>query len=182
MELLLDKTNCPKDEAVSCIVSCIRDAVYHMTGIHGYGKIITEGVLRPNDGTLPSSFETSEACNCRQLNGVSLWDFERPDDSIVYDSDSLWKCETVLLRYRPSIFLGFQREALDSKLLYYQQIKERCGYGGIIPYVEVCHVGEIQVELVTSIVVASFHDGDLMIRRKSGYLLTDEDLDLRTLT
>lgn len=176
MEILLDKTACSRFEAARLAIGYIRDAVYQMTSLQGYRRIARDGLIRPNDGTYDSSFDNSEVCNCRGLNAISLWDFELPSDSIVYDDLSLEKCETVLLIHRPGVFLGFRRDVLKADLLYYEEIKSRCGYGGIIPHVEVCHVGEIRLNSAARIVVVDHYDGRLLIKRKSGYLLTDGEL------
>jgi hypothetical protein len=170
MDLVLDRPCRSRLKAAKLMIGQLRDALYHMTSLKGLEGITQEGRIRPNDGTRDFSFPQSDRSNCFELKGVSLWDFELPSEEIIYDGFSLDKCETVLLRHEPAVFIGLPRSLLAPKLCYYKEIKERIGYGGIIPYgVEVCHIGEIQIDLATHVVVTSLSNDRLRIQRNQGW-------------
>jgi hypothetical protein len=176
MEKVLEQTVCHGFDAALLVIKNIGDMLYHMTSVQGYRSIAQEGFIRPNDGAYASSFTNSELCNCRELKAVSLWDLEHWSDALVLDDTLPYKCDIVLLIHRPAVFIGFARIDLKENVLYYDEIKRRCGLGGIIPKVEACHVGEIRLNKAAQVVLVDYHENRLSIRRKSGHRLTDEDL------
>jgi hypothetical protein len=56
-----------------------------------------------------------------------------------------------MFRHQPTIFLGMELGPLAPHLLFYPELKRRRGLGGIIPRIEVCHVGNIPFRLVQKI-------------------------------
>lgn len=152
-----------------------------MTSVPNYRLIVSSGIIRYNDGELPFSFEASQLSNCYDLRAVSLFDFETPSAEIIFDSLSQMKWEPVLFRHRPAILLGFRRTDLPGQLIEYAESKQRCGPGGIIPHMEVCHVGTIPASAAFQTVVAArsdtvdFHT-DYTFERYDGFQIPDNDL------
>ena len=177
MRLLLDRAECSRSVGARLIIDHLSGALYHMTSLQGYQGIVRDLVLRPNDGT-GFSFPESKLSNCYELKAVSLWDFELPSPTVTFDDLLLRKCESVLLRHQPAIFIGFSRDRLMPNLKYYAEIKRVCGLGGIVPGVEVCHVGQIRLDLAMHIVATSLQNGRLRIQRKQGWAISDEELEL----
>jgi hypothetical protein len=149
-----------------------------MTSLEGYQGIARcRAVFPSNEGT-DFSFTESKLSNCYELKAVSLWDFELPSPTVTFDDLLLRKCETVLLRHQPAIFIGFARDRLMPNLKYYEEIKRVCGLGGIVPGVEVCHVGQIRLDLAMHIVATSLQNGRLRIQRKQGWAISEKELEL----
>jgi hypothetical protein len=147
-----------------------------MTSAVGYEAITRDKKIYPNNGRTAFSFPESELSNCYELGGVSLWDFQLPSESVIYDRLSVLKRQTVLLHHQPAVFLGFERQALTANLLYYDEIKRRCGFGGIVPDVELCHIGEIRLDLATHILVTTHEDHRLKMWKTLGYQLSPDAL------
>jgi hypothetical protein len=63
----------------------------------------------------------------------------------------LEKWPEVMFRHRPTVFLGMELASIAVNLLFYPEVKRRRGLGGIIPRIEVCHVGDIPVGLVRKV-------------------------------
>jgi hypothetical protein len=79
----------------------------------------------------------------------------RDTDLIGEDLLLLDKWPEVMFRHSPTIFLGIELKSIASNLLFYPELKHRRGLGGIIPRIEVCHVGDIPFCLVKKIGVWS---------------------------
>lgn len=148
-----------------------------MTSLQGFQGITRDGVIRPNDGTSDFSFPQSDRSNCFELGAVSLWDFQLPNELVIYDELTLEKCEIVLLHHQPAVCIGFPRNRLAPKICYYKEIKERLGCGGIIPKVEVCHIGEIRIDFATHLVITRLHNGRLRIHKNEGWRLPSQELN-----
>ena len=56
-----------------------------------------------------------------------------------------------MFHHTPTIFLGVELASVASNLLFYPALKQRCGFGGIIPRIEVCHIGDIPFRLIKRI-------------------------------
>src|ERR1043166_2706989 len=125
------------------LIDTLRTGVHHATSLSGYRQIISSAAIRHNDGSFDFSFGESRLSNCYDLSAISLFDFETPSIEFIFDTISQMKWEAVLFRHRPVILLGIRRSDLPGQLIEYAEAKRRCGLGGIIPHIEVCHVGEI---------------------------------------
>ena len=79
----------------------------------------------------------------------------RDKDLIGEDLLLLDKWPEVMFRHRPTIFLGIELGSVASNLLFYPELKRRRGLGGIIPRIEVCHVGDIPFQIVKKLVSAA---------------------------
>ena len=159
----------------------MRVGVHHGTSIDNYRLILSSGGIQWNAGEFPSSFPQSSRSNCYELHAISLFDFETPSTENIFDTLSQMKWETVLFRYRPAILLGIRREDLPGKLIQYAEAKRRCGLGGIIPHIEVCHIGTIPISAVFQTIVACRSDTvdyhtDYRFRRYDGFRIPESDL------
>lgn len=76
-----------------------------------------------------------------------------------------------------TVLIGFHREKLPGRIIYYEEAKQRCGHGGIIPSVEICHEGPIPVVLAFRCIVAS-RSPTFAFRTYSGYQIPDDDLPI----
>jgi hypothetical protein len=177
MEIVLDRLCYSGIEAAKLIIDHLRDALYHMTSLKAFQGITQYGAIRPNDGTADFSFLQSDRSNCFDLKAVSLWDFESPGEDVIYNDLTLDKCSTVLLHHQPAVFIGFHQDRLAPNLCYYSEIKQRLGYGGIIPRVEVCHIGAIRLALATHVVVTRLHNDRLRIQNNQGWPLSTQELN-----
>lgn len=139
---------------IEALIEALRIGVHHATSLSNYSQIISSGKIRFNDGSLPFSFENSGRCNCFDLKAVSLFDFESPSSECIFDDITRMKWESVLFRHNPSILLGFRRDELPGEIIYYGKAKRLCGLGGIIPGIEICHVGDIPLAAVRWTIVA----------------------------
>ena len=167
--------------SLESLIDTLRIGVYHATSVVNYRLIVSSGGIRYNDGELPFSFGESRLSNCFDLNAVSLFDFETPTIETIFDTISHMKWEPVLFRHRPAILLGIRRGDLPGKLIEYAEAKRRCGLGGIIPHIEVCHIGTIPISIVFQTVVASRSDTvdyhtDYTFRRYDGFQIPESDL------
>jgi hypothetical protein len=166
--------------SLESLIDTLRTGLHHATSVSGYQLILSSGEIRHNDGALPFSFGESRLSNCYDLGAISFFDFETPSSETIFDSISQMKWETVLFRHRPSILLGVRRSELPGELIDYAEAKRRCGLGGIIPHIEVCHVSAIPLSAIFQTVVAArsdtvnFHT-DYTFRRYDGFRLPDGD-------
>ena len=137
----------PKSE----LMRLLRQGVHHATSIDSFRSICQSGRIEPNDGKFADSHLQSQCCNARQLGAISLWDFEKPGDSIVFEYVTQMKWSAILLCHHPiTVFIAFRRDLL-ANLVYYKEAKRRCGFGGIIPEVEILHIGSIPLRLAYQI-------------------------------
>jgi hypothetical protein len=136
------------------ILSALRGYVWHVTSVEGLRGIVQDERIRVNHGDLPNAYAQSKRSNCVEAGGVSLFDAITHSDMDWIGEDLLMlaKWPGVMFRHRiHSVFLGFRLEDLASNLLFYAELKRRFGSGGIIPRVEVCHVGDIPFRKVCRI-------------------------------
>lgn len=127
------------------IIAQLRGYLWHTTSVDGFRGIVSEKSIRVNRGDLPNAWDQSSCSNCFEENAVSLFDFvtHRDEDLVGEDLLLLQKWPGVMFRHRPTVFLGMAIESLASNLLFYSELKRRRGFGGVIPRIEVCHVGDI---------------------------------------
>ena len=167
--------------SLEALIDLLRVGVHHGTSTENYRLILSSGEIRWNDGESSFSFPQSPLSNCYDLRAISLFDFETPSTETIFDSLSQMKWETVLFRHRPSILLGIRRKDLPGQLIEYAEAKRRCGHGGIIPHIEVCHIGPIPISAVFQTIVASRSDTvdyhtDYTFRRYDGFRIPESDL------
>jgi hypothetical protein len=106
------------------------------------------------------------------MSAVSLFDFELPPLNRIFDRIEFAKWSGLLVRSGATVFIGFRREQLPGHIVYYEEAKQRCGLGGIIPSVEICHEGPIPVALAFQCVVVSATP-DISLRIYPGYKIPD---------
>jgi len=167
--------------SLEALIDLLRVGVHHGTSADNYRLILSSGGIRRNDGEFPFSFGESPLSNCYDLRAISLFDFETPSTETIFDTLSQMKWETVLFRHRPAILLGIRRKDLPGQLIEYAEAKRRCGLGGIIPDIEVCHIGTIPISAVFQTIVASRSDTvdyhtDYTFRRYNGFRIPESDL------
>ena len=166
---------------LEALIEVMRVGVHHGSSPENYRRILSSGEIRWNDGRFSFSFPQSHLSNCYELRAISLFDFETPSAEEIFDSLSQMKRETVLFRHRPSILLGIRRKDLPGELIEYAEAKRRCGPGGIIPHIEVCHIGAIPISAVFQTIVACRSDtvdyhNDYTFRRYDGFSIPESEL------
>lgn len=109
------------------------------------------------------------------MSAVSLFDFERPSLSCIFDPIEFAKWSGLLVDAGPTVLIGFRREKLPGRVIYYEEAKQRCGGGGIIPSVEICHEGPIPVGLAFQCIVVS-REPKLAFCVYSGYQIPGDEL------
>ena len=162
------------------LVTSLRTGVHHVTNLSNYQLILSTGSIRHNDGKLPFSFGESSLSNCYELGAISLFDFETPSTEYIFDTINQTKWETVLFRHRPAILLGVRRSDLPGKLIEYAEAKRRRGLGGIIPHIEVCHIGAIPLSAIFQTILATRSDTidchtEYMFQRYDGFRIPEAD-------
>ena len=169
------------NSTLESLIGCLRTGLHHATSVSNYRLILSSGCIRYNHGGLPFSFGESRLSNCYDLRAVSLFDFETPSIEAIFDDISQMKWETVLFHHHPTVLLGFRRRDLSGQLIEYAEAKRRCGFGGIIPHIEVCHIGSIPVSAAFQTVVADrsdtvdFHT-DYTFEKYDGFQIPNSDL------
>jgi hypothetical protein len=102
------------------------------------------------------------------MSAVSLFDFERPAPSRIFDPIEFLKWSDVLVGAQRTVLIGFRRDELPGHIIYYDEAKRRCGPGGIIPSVEICHEGPIPIDLAFRCILVS-SETTLAFRVYPGY-------------
>ena len=148
--------------------------LWHCTSPTEYRQIRVSGFIKPNPsldgkyGSLPSA--------CQVLDGVSLFDFTTESEARVLDTPHKWQqflgCAEPL-----TVILGLKRDQLPGRLLPYPENRDntislKCG--GPIPWVEVCHRGQIPIAAITCYLLVCADD---YRRFKKFEILNDADLD-----
>jgi len=143
-----------KEEAQK-LIPLLRGYLWHTTSVHGFREIYSQSSIKVNRGDLPKAYTQSQCSNCFEEGAISLFDLitHRDKDLIGEDLLLLDKWPEVMFRHRPTIFLGIELGSVASNLLFYPELKRRRGLGGIIPRIEVCHVGDIPFRLIKKIAV-----------------------------
>jgi hypothetical protein len=109
------------------------------------------------------------------MSAVSLFDFERPPLSQIFDSIEFAKWSGVLVGAEFTVLVGFRRKELPGHIIYYEEAKRRCSDGGIIPNVAICHEGPIPIALAFQCIVVS-RKPTLAFRTYSGYQIPGDEI------
>lgn len=127
------------------LIQQLRGRIWHTTSIEGLRGIVSDQCIRVNRGDLSNAYFQSKCSNCFEEGAVSLFDLvtHRDTDLVGDDLDLLGKWPQVMFRHFPTVFLGMNLHSLAPNLLFYPELKRRRGLGGIIPRIEICHVGDI---------------------------------------
>ena len=138
---------------VEDLIARLRGYLWHTSSLEGFRQIHAQNAIKVNRGDLPKAYSQSQYSNCLEEGGISLFDLitHRDRDLIGEDLLLLDKWPGVMFRHTPTVFLGMELSSIASNLLFYPELKRRRGLGGIIPRIEVCHVGDISLDLVKKI-------------------------------
>jgi hypothetical protein len=138
-----------KNEAED-IIGLLRGYFWHTTSVEGFQTINAQEAIKVNRGDLPNAYAQSRVSNCFEEGAISLFDVITHRDADLVGDDLLMldKWPEVMFRHRPTVLLGMELASIATNLLFYPEVKRRRGFGGIIPRIEVCHVGDIPVSLV----------------------------------
>lgn len=119
--------------------------LWHRTSPADYRRIRIDQAIKPNDGRIN---RWNQIYACQQLGGISMFDFTTaPEEDVLWQS---FKWQQFLGDFDPvTILLGMDRAKLPGKLVPYPQNKEGTT-GNVIPWVEVCHCGQIPLSTVIS--------------------------------
>ena len=141
-----------KEEAQK-LIPLLRGYLWHTTGVNGFREICSQGSIKVNSGDLPKAYTQSQCSNCFEEGAISLFDLITHSDRDLIGEDLLLleKWPEVMFRHKPTIFLGMELGSVGSNLLFYDELKRRRGLGGIIPRIEVCHVGDIPFQIVKKV-------------------------------
>jgi hypothetical protein len=147
---------------------------WHCTSPAEYLQIRACGFIKPNPspngkyGTRPSA--------CQELGGVSLFDFTTESEARVLDTPDKWR--QFLRCAKPlTVILGLKPDRLLGRLVTYPEnrdITSSLNCGGPIPWVEVCHCGQIPISAVTCYLLVCAVD---FCRFKKLEILNEADLD-----
>ncbi len=171
---------CAITETDRRFVADVRDGIYHATSIDNYRQIRECGKIKHNDGTLSSTTDTSKLSKAVEIGGISFFDFETPDESIILNhSDGIYKWKHVLLCRPTIVMIGFKREALPLQPRCHDELEQQLGCGGILPYgLEVCYPGDVELALAFKhVLICNGNFSILDYEIHSGDTLTDTILD-----
>ena len=160
------------EDYIKPLIDLLRTGVYHATSFDNYRRILTSGQITPRSGYEGMSCDRPHLANCWEMSAVSLFDFELPPLNRIFDRIEFAKWSGLLVRSGATVFIGFRREQLPGHIVYFEEAKQRCGLGGIIPSVEICHEGPIPVALAFQCVVVSATP-DISLRIYPGYKIPD---------
>ena len=141
-----------KEEAQK-LIPLLRGYLWHTTSVGGFREICSQGSIKVNRGDLPQAYTQSQCSNCFEEGAISLFDLITHSDRDLIGEDLLLleKWPEVMFRHKPTMFLGMELGSVASNLLFYPELKRRRGLGGIIPRIEVCHVGDIPFQIVKKV-------------------------------
>ena len=148
--------------------------LWHCTSPEEYFQIRTCGFIKPNER--PDGKYGRLRSACQALDGVSLFDFTTESEARVLDTPHKWQqflgCAKPL-----TVILGLKRDRLPGKLVPYPENRDitspfKCG--GPIPWVEVCHCGQIPISAITCYLLVCAAD---YCRFKKLEILNEADLD-----
>lgn len=124
--------------------------LWHTTTLTGLASIISDGVIKPNDGTNPSPRPSSHRSHARQLTAVSLFDFTQAE----FINDVT---QHFLDDYFPErIFIRVKRDRLNPELLLTPDAVMELGHDYLfVPYLEALYRGPIPTNCIGGF--ACFH-------------------------
>jgi hypothetical protein len=135
------------------LIARLRGYLWHTTSLEGFRQIHVQNAIKVNRGDLPKAYTQSQHSNCYEEGGISLFDLITHSDRDLIGEDLLLldKWPGVMFRHNATVLLGMELGSIASNLLFYPELKRRRGLGGIIPRIEVCHVGDIPSYLIKKI-------------------------------
>lgn len=106
-------------------------------------------VIRPNEGQFQFTYPQSANSRTFRLGGISLFDFELPDQQVFHDQVLHWP--QFLSVHKPvNVILLLQREPLADKLMSNDEMRAAITFPWpLIAHVEVCYRGPISLDIVT---------------------------------
>jgi hypothetical protein len=122
--------------------------LWHCTSPKELLQIRTCGFIKPNNRQIGKYGDSLSAC--QELNGVSLFDFTTASEEQVLGCAAKW--DHFLGCARPlTIIIGFIKDKLLGKLISYPENRNLSSEKSSdpIPWVEVCHCGQIPVSAIT---------------------------------
>ncbi|MDA7657673.1 hypothetical protein N8737_03125 [Verrucomicrobia bacterium] len=127
-------------------INTLRGYLWHTTSLSAFGMIQKTGKILVDRRDLESTFRSSLCSNCFEQGAISFFDLvTHRDRDLIGDELRLHsKWPNVMFFHKPfTVFLGVPLDVVASQILFYPELKRRCGLGGIIPRIEVCHVGDL---------------------------------------
>ena len=122
--------------------------LWHCTSPEEYLQIRACGFIKPNN-SLGGKYGRLRSA-CQALDGVSLFDFTTEPETLVLGTADKW--QQFLGCAKPhTIILGLKRDNMLGKVVPYpknRDITNSLNCSGPIPWVEVCHCGQIQISSI----------------------------------
>jgi hypothetical protein len=128
----------------------LRNGYYHATSIEAYRAIRTSGCILPNyQDQFNTSFPQSRNSCCRQLNAISLFDFQTPSLEDIFDEIVSMQWSQFLYRWKPiTILIGLNPVRLDGDIISNDEARAMIGLYPLIKDVEVCYPKPIHLDAV----------------------------------
>ncbi|MFT5028634.1 MAG: hypothetical protein ACI9VS_001062 [Candidatus Binatia bacterium] len=123
--------------------------LWHRTNPAAFRQIREDGFLRPLKGT--TSRWGNRPYACQTLGAICLFDFTTEPEKRVLETANRW--QQFMGDEQPvTIVMGMEAANLPGRLVRYPETRDGTpsDSGGPIPWVEVCHVGEIPISAVVS--------------------------------
>jgi hypothetical protein len=148
--------------------------LWHCTSPDEHLQIRVCGFIKPNKS--PDGKYGRRPSACQALDGVSLFDFTSESEARVLDTPHKWQqflgCAKPL-----TVILGLKKDRLLANLVSYPEnrdITSQLECDGPIPWVEVCHRGQIPISAITCYLLVCAAD---YCRFKQLEILNEADLD-----
>lgn len=131
----------------------LRQGLYHLTSASGFAGILSDGYIRPNNGSFPSTYEKSAHSYGRSRRYISLFDFETPTSEQCISEEPKWA--GFFKRHKPAtILIGLDRRKLAPNLISNKRAREEIGFKKMwIPHVEVWYPEPIPFSYTTGLVL-----------------------------
>ena len=129
--------------------------LWHCTSRENFTQILTDGFIKFNQGRAKFG-----PYACQELGGVSLFDFTAESEERVIESLHKWQ-QFLRCGKTVTIVMGLERKRLPGGLTPYPENGKNTT-GNVIPWVEVCHQGNVPVSAITTYLLVcpadySFH-------------------------
>ncbi len=143
----------------------VRDGYVHVTSKNNFLKII-ESKHIINNKNENFTYPQSENSLCYLLGGVSLFDFEIPDEylfrNVIVDHFS----EFFTVHEPITIVIKLLKDDLVRKILFAEELKAKNEklYKILIPNVEVCYLGNIHINNIEEAFMICAYDRDIYVK------------------
>jgi len=138
----------------------LREGYIHVTSKSSFFKILKDENLISNE-TNEFTYPQSKNSVCYLLKGVSLFDFEQPDENLFRNANVDHFSEFFTIHKPITIIIKLDKSNLFNNTLSYQELKNRIKYKPLIPNVEVCYQGKIHIKNIFECIIVCGYEKNI---------------------